>query len=160
MGKSRTRGWKKCGCYVWRTRKPHAVAGLPLIGRHTAYVGQTNNRYYRDNQHRYGDGRYGSVSKSWMDLDPKVYSLPCLFPHVKRCREWQEKIYIRCLWPVYNVEWNKGNPRRIAPGRAQTQRWARDKSRFRFNVIPAVARGTLALIVFAGLLWTGLEKAT
>lgn len=158
MGKTRARGWKRCGCYVWRTRKPHAIVGLPFIGRHTAYVGQTGSRYFRDNQHRFGDGRYGVGGKSWADLEPKVYPLPCILPHVKFARELQEKVWIKLLMPVYNTEWNKGNPRRISPIKAQQQRWARDKHRLKFNIMPALLRVALMLVVFSGLIYTGWEK--
>jgi hypothetical protein len=158
---SRARGWRECGCYVWRTRKPHAVLGLPLIGRHTAYVGETGSRYFRDQQHRFGDARYGASGKSWSDLGPKVYPLPCFLPHVKWCREVQEKIWIKLLMPVYNTEWNGGNPRRIKPIKAQQQRWARDKIRqstaglIKINVLPAMARGVLMLLVLTGLIYSG-----
>lgn len=188
---SRTKGWRNCGCYVWRTRKPSAVVGisakwtvaaggvaatgllvaghgwwaaLPLLlspllaGRHTAYVGQTGSRYFRDNQHRFGDSRYGASGKAWADLDPRVYPLPCLLPHVKWAREAQEKAWIFLLLPVYNTEWNTKNPRRIKPVKAQQMRWERQKHHLRFNILPALTRGALALIVVAGAIYTGWEK--
>ncbi len=148
--------WKKSGCYVWTARKPHALFGwslrflaplaaagmlalymldgpwplalatLAFSGRHVAYVGETSSRFFRDRQHRYGDSRYGAVGKDWMDLAPRVYPLPCLFPRWKWARKAQEKLYIFLLLPVYNTQWNKKNPRRITPTKAQIQRWGRD----------------------------------
>jgi hypothetical protein len=149
---------------VWRTRKPHAFLGMPLIGRHTAYVGETGSRYFRDRQHVYGDARYAAPDKPWSDLQPKVYPLPCLFPHVAWARKAQEKIWIKLLMPVYNTEWNGGNPRRIKPMKAQQQRWARDAIRkstgglIKLNVMPALARLALMLVIFSGLVYTGWEK--
>lgn len=120
-------GWRQAGCYVWRTRKPHAPLGLPFVGRHFAYVGETGSRYHRDPQHVRGGGTYGAVAKPWSDLDPKVYPLPCLFPNSQRSRLFHEKLYTRILLPVYPTENNTGNPRRITSEHAQAQRAARDR---------------------------------
>ncbi len=155
---SRRRNWKQAGCYVWRTRKPHAFLGLPIIGRHTAYVGETSSRYHRDRQHRYGGGTYGHTAKMWADLDPKVYALPCLLPWWKPARKAQEKLWILLLAPVYNVQWNGWNPRRITPRQLERQRWARDASGMRVNVGRALSRGalTLGLLALAG--WVLLQN--
>ncbi len=123
--------WRRRGCYVWRTRKPGSFLGLPIIGRHTAYVGETSSRYHRDRQHEFGGGQWGAVAKSWSDLDPKVYPLPCLLPGWRWARKAQEKLWIFLLWPVYNDRWNRWNPRRITLRRAEQQRWARDRARAR-----------------------------
>jgi len=150
--------WKTRGCYLWRTRKPHARFGLPLrfllpaclvaatmlhslgapwwpalvplffSGRHNAYVGQTSSRRNRDRQHLYGDRRHGAAGKDWSDLDPKCYPLPCLFPRFKFWREFSESAWILFLLPVYNVRGNKRNPRRITPAKAGRQRIAREKA--------------------------------
>lgn len=159
----RRKNWKQAGCYVWRTRKPSAPLGLPFIGRHTAYVGETSSRYHRDRQHVFGGGRYGHVAKMWADLEPKVYPLPCLFPSWKWSRKAQEKVWILLLWPVYNDQWNRWNPRRITLGQAERQRWARDKrmkngARWRVNIGRMLARWaigltTLALIGTAVVQW-------
>lgn len=148
---SKARGWQRCGCYVWRTRKPHSFLGLPFIGRHFAYVGETGNRYFRDRQHLYGDSRYGAAGKSWADLAPKVYPLPCLFPRWAAARKAQETLWIWLLWPVYNDKKNRWNPRRISLTKAQQQRWARAASGLKANVGRAAAR----LVLLAGA-WTAL----
>lgn len=183
----RRRGWRQAGCYVWRTRKPYAIVGLSLrwlllaglviglylyftggwwwlallapffSGRHTAYVGETGNRFFRDQQHIKGSYRYATPGKPWSDLDPKCYPLPCLFPWLEPSRKILEKLYIWILWPVYNVEWNTKNPRRIKPGKAEQQRWARDGRKLRYAV-PKYARAALALVIFAGLTYTGWDK--
>ncbi len=155
------RGWRERGLYVHRTRKPHAFLGLPIIGRHTAYVGETSSRYYRDRQHRYGGGTYGAIAKSYTDLDLKIYPLPCLFPGWKWARKVQEKFWILLLLPVYNVQWNKANPRRISPRQAESMRWARDAARGKLgvgvNLGRAVVRWALLLMVLTGAGWTGWE---
>jgi hypothetical protein len=126
-------------------------------GRHNAYVGHTKSRYFRDNQHRFGDSRYGAAGKPWMDLDAKVYPLPCLFPRNKLAREIQEKLWIFMLLPVYNVEWNTKNPRRIKPVKAQQQRWARQSKRWGW-IMPRVARIALYGVVLIGATYSGWEK--
>lgn len=121
-----SKGWRTAGCYVWRTRKPGAPLGLPIIGRHFGYVGETGSRYHRDRQHIHGGGRYGAVAKPWADLAPRCYPLPCLFPRWKWGRKIQEWFWIKLLLPVYNDKHNRSNPRRIKLGRQEAQRWARD----------------------------------
>jgi hypothetical protein len=185
---SQVRGWRRCGCYLWRTRKPHAIVGLglrflvpvaiatawitwmlgnpvwwlafllPLFsGRHNAYVGETGNRFFRDRQHIHGSYRYDTAGKPWSDLDPKVISLPCLFPSNELARAIQEKIYIWIFLPVYNVEWNTKNPRRIKPGKAEQQRWARDANGFR-KWTPRLLRVALYAVLFIGMVWSGWER--
>lgn len=149
--------WRNSGCYLWRTRKPSAFIGLPIIGRHNAYVGETSSRYFRDRQHVFGDGRYQQAGKPWSDLDPKPYPLPCLFPGWKWSRKVQEKLWIWLLLPVYNSDWNKHNPRRITPTKAQQQRWARQASGMKVNVGRVLARYALGLIVLAGAGYSAWE---
>lgn len=153
--------WRTKGCYVWRTRKPGSPLGLPFIGRHFAYVGETGSRYHRDRQHEYGGGRYGAVAKPWSDLAPKAYPLPCLFPSWKWSRKAQEKLWIRLLLPVYNSEWNKGNPRRIKPGTAEKQRWSRDARRARGlgQGFLVDIRVTLGRLVIGSFFWSVLGVA-
>lgn len=128
--RSRARGWRDAGCYVWRTRKPHAPIGMPIIGRHFAYVGQSGSRYHRDRQHRYGDPARGKLPASWSDLDAKVYPLPMLFPGWKWARLHQERLWIKLLCPPYNVlEQPPWNLRRISRAEAARQRAARDRRR-------------------------------
>lgn len=171
--------WRTQGLYLHRTRKPHAVVGLglrwlvpaavalawlmwalgdpwwlaPLLllfsGRHTAYVGQTSSRYFRDSQHQMGSTKYGTPGAAWSDLDLKIYPLPCLFPRSVMAREIQEKLWIFLLLPVYNVEWNSKNPRRIKRTVAINQRIARTQKSARMWV-PRVLRGALLLAVLGG----------
>lgn len=122
--------WKRRGVYAWRAKKPNAPLGLPLIGRHWAYVGQTSSRWHRDNQHLSGDARYGSQAASWSDLEPKCYPLPCLFPSWRWSRELSEWFWTWVLLPVYpekkQAPWNL---RRISRARAAKQRSAREERR-------------------------------
>lgn len=176
--------WKTRGCYVWRTRKPHAlfgfslrwcllagvVAGLALwawggpwwlallapffSGRHTAYVGQTNSRYFRDRQHLYGDSRYGAAGKPWSDLAPRVFPLPVLGHGWKWSREAQEWLYIRLLLPVYNIkDQPKWNPRKVSTTKAQQQRWARDARGTAGRMAVAGMRMAFAALIWIGIGW-------
>ncbi len=106
---------------------------LPLLllkcsGRHIAYVGQTGSRSARDLEHIYGGGKFKALPKPWSDLKPRVYSLPS-FHWWKWSREFTERFWIVLLLPVYNVQHNTKNPRRIKPWVAQRQRAVRDAGR-------------------------------
>jgi hypothetical protein len=118
--------------YVYRTRKPNALIGLPIVGRHFGYVGQSRNLKARHGEHLYGGGRYGKPPASWSDLKPKRYVLFKL-PH---CPQWlldlMEFLFIRILFPVYNDKLNRGNPRRIDRKRAARMRVRRDVTRWSF----------------------------
>lgn len=121
MGKS------KGGIYLIRTRKPHAVLGLPIIGRHNGYVGLTSSYYHRERQHLLGGGVYNARRKDWADLEPKFYRLLPL-PNWRWLLELAEWVAIGLLLPVYNVKkqapWNV---RRISPRKAESQAWGRAK---------------------------------
>jgi hypothetical protein len=112
--------------YAYRTRKPGAIMGLPFLGRHWAYVGQTRNPKMRHREHLYGGGRYGRMPASWSDLKPKKYVLFRL----RYCPQWMlsgvELFFILVLWPAYNHVGNKANPRRISIKRARRARIRRD----------------------------------
>lgn len=114
--------------YAYRTRKPGAVWGLPLVGRHWAYVGRTNDLARRHQEHILGGGMYDAVAKPWADLEPRLY----VIRPKKRRREWTtnflEWFFIWLLLPVYNVSMNAGNPRRIRRAEQLRQRAARDRS--------------------------------
>lgn len=139
--------WRRRGCYVWRTRKPHAVIGLPIVGRHVGYVGETNNRYFRDRQHKHGDSRYSARDAAWSDLEPKVYPLPCLFPSNALARKTQETFWIWLLCPVYNEQKQPPyNVRRIRKHKAQQLRWKRDETGRKFNVTRVAIRYAMYLL--------------
>jgi hypothetical protein len=142
-----TDDWRKRGLYVWRTRKPHAFLGLPIIGRHFAYTGMTGNRLNRDRQHLFGTAY--DPPAPWSDLSPKPYPLPCLLPGWEFARKVQEKLWILILFPVYNVHWNTHNPRRITRSYAYTLKQRRQAGGRRFNMSLALARAPLS----AGLIY-------
>jgi len=135
--------------YVYRARKPGAVLGLPILGRHTAYVGQTRNLSMRHREHLHGGGRYGQEAKPWADLRPRRY----VIFRMRRCPQWLlttvEVTLIRLLWPVYNVQHNRPNPRRVTPRRALLQRRSRDAIgwSWHFTVAHAVALIAVATVV-------------
>lgn len=121
------------GIYLWRTRKPHAILGLPIIGRHNGYVGMTSCYSARGGQHLNGSVTYGSVPASWSDLAPKCYKilpLPAFLTHgtwrralvMKRL----ETLVIGLLLPVYNdrqqAPWNLRKVSRASAKRARANR--------------------------------------
>jgi len=114
------------GVYAYRTRKPGAVLGLPFLGRHWAYVGETTSFSHRHLQHVEGGGRYGATAKPWSDLAPVcVIRIP--LPPWKWLLRSVETLLILALWPAYNVSKNRWNPRRISPNMAAMQRRARNR---------------------------------
>jgi hypothetical protein len=131
------------GVYVWRTRKPGAAYNLPIISRHFAYVGQTSSFWHRDRQHRGWTQTIGgprdplylmgteTPGKPWMDLDPAVYHVG--LPNWKWLRLAIEAMLIWALFPVYNVQLNRHNPRRITPYMAGVHRAMRDRGRRPIN---------------------------
>lgn len=132
-------GWAG-GVYGYRTRKPGAWWGLPFIGRHWAYIGETTSFYHRGKQHIEGGGTYQAVRKNWSDLDPKCYCLP--LPSWKWLLRSVETLAIVLTWPVYNIQKNRWNPRRIPPWQAAAQRAARDAEGWRGHMLrPLTAIG-------------------
>jgi hypothetical protein len=104
------------GLYVWRTRKPWAIFGLPLIGRHFAYAGMTNSYSAREGQHLNGSVTYDKPAASWSDLKPKCYRIFPLPDWMTRGK-WGRKlvkaletVLIALTLPIYNerqqAPWN------------------------------------------------------
>ncbi len=152
---------RRAGCYVWRTRKPNAPIGLPIIGRHFAYVGQSNNHERRAGEHLNGSVKYGTLPAPWSDLDPRRYLLPCLFSHWKWARLAQETMWIVIFWPVYNDQKNRWNPRRIKRYAAVAQRAARDKARgmgmIGVNFGRMLVRGAVTVVFWGILMYAAIE---
>ena len=118
----------RSGVYAYRTRKPMAILGLPFLGRHWAYVGETLNLELRHIQHTVGGGRYGTTAQPWADLDPRrVLRIP--LPPWKWLLRSVETLLILLLWPVYNHSKNLWNPRRIPLQVAKAMRAVRDGRR-------------------------------
>lgn len=122
---------RKSGIYLERTRKPHALIGLPVIGRHNGYVGQSTSYFHRHGQHVRGGGTYNSIAKPWSDLEPKqwrILPLPrWMFDTLPWFVDFCERMCILLLLPVYNDSMNHGNPRRIPLHKQRQQRASRDK---------------------------------
>lgn len=108
------------GVYVYRCRKPGALLGWPILGRHFAYVGETTSFYHRHLQHLDG--------QPWSDLAPRVYRIP--LPGWKPLLHAVETLLILLLWPVYNHSKNLWNPRRIDLKTARAMRRGRDGAGF------------------------------
>lgn len=136
--------------YLYRTKKP---TGWSLF-RHNAYVGKTRDGKKRHRQHMGNldtTDRFRKAGKSWTDLSPRRY----VIFRMKHCPDWLlslvEFLAIRLLMPVYNVQMNRGNPRRITPQVATAQRARRDMGHGWANVIrvsyPTVALGLVCLIL-------------
>lgn len=128
------------GVYVWRTRKPAAILGLPFFGRHFGYVGETTSIRHRMRQHvgipLPGD-EYPSIGQPWADLRPKLV-LFIKLPRWKWLLRSMETLMILTFWPVYNDKKNKWNPRRIPMHVAIRQRAARNRrvNRWSLNIRP------------------------
>lgn len=119
------------GLYVARTDKPHAFLGLPIIGRHTGYVGMSNSFKIREGQHRNGSVTYGTTPASWSDLRPKFYRIP--LPrfilhgkHRRKVTKALETLLIYALCPRYNVAqqppWNVRKTSRASAARERARR--------------------------------------
>ena len=148
--------WRMPGAvYAYRTRKPGALWGLPLLGRHWGYVGQTRNLKARHREHMEGGGRYQCIPKEWADLEPRRY---VLF-RMEHCPQWLldlvEVVAIRLLAPVYNVQHNRGNLRRIRPSVARLQRAARDGAGWSPHFTPA---HLLALLALSAMVVMGIYR--
>ena len=106
------RWWKveRLYLYVYRCRKPSGW------GWHNGYSGITNSPWHRDRQHR---------SKDWYDLVIRRHCV-CIGRMPRGLGLILEYVLIKATLPVYNVQHNRANPRRIKPWTARRQRWLRD----------------------------------
>jgi hypothetical protein len=144
-----------------------ALLAVLFSGRHNGYAGLTNSFYFRGQQHLGGSFVYGKAPASWSDLDPKCYRIPLPDFIARKGRvfrgrwtlETLEWLLIWLTFPAYNVEKQPPyNLRKIGKRKAEQQRWARQKSGLKVNVGRVLTRWALALIVFAGLIYTGWER--
>lgn len=140
------------GLYAARVDKPHALIGLPLIGRRWGYVGMSNSYRAREEQHRNGSVTYGRPPASWSDLRPRFYRilpLPAIITHGKyrrRIMKGLETVAIAILCPVYNVtQQAPWNMRRVSKKRALAERARRDMLGFSYRLV----RATLRLLFWA-----------
>jgi hypothetical protein len=85
----------------------------------------------------------------WSDLEPKVYALWVPFPHWNWTRSLFERLYTWLLLPVYPVQFNQANPRRISKNTAEWQRGARDANG---KTIPALVRMAVRWIFFSAFI--------
>lgn len=119
--------WKK----LFRFYPGHLYAFTvrhPRTGRRVCgYVGKTR----RDPRVRYeehlGNGRYGDAAKPWTDTVTDwrvIYSS-------KRVSDiglsLREQLHIRLRRPLYNIEYNGRNRRRVKPWEAKAQRLSRNQ---------------------------------
>lgn len=139
--------------YAYRTDKPHAPLALPLIGRHWGYAGRTNNASRRHQEHVQGGGRYAAVAKPWADLRPKRLVIFRRKERTEAMTHFLEWVTIKILLPVYNVDMNRTNPRRITPHRAKAQRFARDQFGITARVTKLALRWALYAVVVAVAFW-------
>ena len=144
---------RRSGVYLYRCDKPGAIFGLPFIGRHNAYVGETGSFAHRHRQHTVGGGTYNSVAQPWADLNPKCYRLPTW--GWKPWLRFVETVVILLSWPVYNDAKNRWNPRRITLNMAKAQRRARDSRSRSLRLLSSIGvRHVPALLmVSAGALY-------
>lgn len=146
------------GCYIVRCRKPGAIWGLPIVGRHTAYVGETSSFAHRERQHT---GKYLETDtfrvgpgKPWSDLNPRFYRIPLPF---KWMRKAVEPMLVYVLCPVYNVKlqppWNF---RRVSLKAAKRQRWVRNSEALGWWLPRMVSGIRIYHIVGYGMIAAGL----
>ncbi len=57
-----------------------------------------------------------------------------------------EKFYIAFFWPVYNVRYNRWNPRRITPAKAKRQRYARELVGYKASALPRMLFRALLIV--------------
>ena len=118
---SRRRWWEHTSeeIYAYRTRRPSGR------GTHWGYVGRTAWPARRHQEHTVGGGKWRATAKPWADL---VVERRVMFRKKRRLEitthflEWS---MIKLLMPVYNIQMNWKNPRRIPPWVAQRQRLQR-----------------------------------
>lgn|SRR5512142_957278 len=137
-GRRFSRGQKQYdgpGVYWFRTRRPGLFGRVPLLGRHTAYVGESAHVRSRWGQHINGSVRYNAFPKPWAGLKPSWYYIP--LPPGKWLRLTVETLLIALLWPVYNHQKNLWNPRRIPLKTASRQAAQRAVLGWSFNLRPA-----------------------
>lgn len=116
---------KRSGVYVIRTRKHTSKWNLPVVGRQFGYVGETTSFERRIDQHINGDPTRGTPAKPWADLDPRVaFTIP--LPAWKPLLRTVETLVMFMVWPVYNIQKNRWNPRRIPKWEQHRQRAARN----------------------------------
>lgn len=138
--------------YGYRTRKPHAVVGLPFVGRHWAYVGRTARPDLRHREHMLGGGKWRVTPKPWADLEPRRYVICRKKRRLEITTHFLEWFWIKVLLPAYNIQMNRTNPRRIKPWTASRQRALRDQYGTTAAVVPALFKlGALAVVALAGL---------
>jgi hypothetical protein len=142
------------GVYVYRARKHSARWRIPLLSWHFAYVGQTSSFYHRHQQHMYGLGKYASNAKPWADLSPYVaFRIP--LPNIPLLRKSVETLVILAVWPVYNHQKNRWNPRRISLSKQARQREWREATRLRVWSIRWYHVALLLTAAVAIRYWTG-----
>jgi hypothetical protein len=153
------------GLYLWRVRKPHAVLGLPFIGRHFGYGGMTNSYSCRELEHLTGrsprlrPAQY-KLPASWSDLEPKCYrvlplpdswtegSEPTLGRQVTKALE---TVLIGLACPVYNDKQQPPwNVRKISRARAARMRAERDAVGRKWS---AGARLVVRCLIYALVAW-------
>jgi hypothetical protein len=152
------------GIYLWRTNKPNALLGLPLFGRHNAYVGMTNSYAARGDQHLLGSVTYGKAPASWSDLKPKCYKilpLPAIITHGKHRRKIMkafETAAIGLLIPVYNVtQQAPWNLRKISRNAAAQQRRQRDEYGIGYKIARLALRVAVGIGTLGGLGYVLIE---
>lgn len=142
----------KGGAYLYRGRKPGARFNIPFLSRHFIYAGETTSFRHRHEQHTRGDTVRTTPQKPWADLDPRcVLRIP--LPPWKWLLRSVETVLIVLTWPVYNVQKNRWNPRRIPLSTAQRQRYLRDRGRHPLNVRPIHLFVLLMLALAMAAVW-------
>jgi hypothetical protein len=132
--------------YAYRTLKPYFG-----VFRHWGYAGKTRSPLLRHQEHTVGGGRWGRDPQPWADLDPKRY----VIWRSEAVRDWRlalmEVLAIWLLLPVYNVQHNLANPRRITKRQAAKMRAWRDMGTPRWLVFRP---GHLIVPIILIIIWS------
>lgn len=111
-------------CRLYRFWVEHPVTGERVLG----YVGETVRQpLQRLIEHLY-DQPWADTIIAW-EVDDRVFA-------GKDAVLAAEKTAVEAERPLYNYEWNLGNPRRVEIWRAKQQRWARDDAAGRPRWVP------------------------
>lgn len=122
--------------YVYRTRR-HRGWGV-----HNGYTGITNHPRLRDRQHQ---------AKPWYDLVTRRHCV-CIGVMPRFLGLALEYLLIKLTLPVYNVQHNSTNPRRVKPWDAKSQRLARDANPRMIKLYPSPLTVLPVVVVVVGAL--------
>ncbi|MFI5938120.1 hypothetical protein [Actinoplanes sp. NPDC051494] len=119
-------GLRECRLYRFYVADP--ATGERVLG----YIGETWQLPFERLMQHVRDQPWADTMLGW-ELDPVIY-------WGKDAVLAAEQAAVEAERPLYNYEWNRGNPLRIEIWRAKEQRWARDDAVGRPRWVPPVKK--------------------